>query len=141
MKLSKALKIKVFMPIVIDAFRVSFDGRCYNRAVVYVSTTRLFFRVMKVDGAFRMWIFVLDTEFHESYLVKDSPSRPSKKDCYKEFLSFLNNNQELSERVFGHRIGSFWGDYPQDVYRDRSLVSALQHDMLMKRMVWAGYRW
>ena len=140
MKLSKALKIKVLMPMITTAFEVSFDGRCYNRAIVYVGTTSLLFRVKKIDGAFRMWIFVLDTQFCDSYIIKNSPSRPSREDCYEEFLSFLNNNQELSERVFGHRIGSFWGDYPQDVYRDRSLISALQYDAWRRRMVWAGHR-
>ena len=140
MRLSKALKVKVLMPMITTAFEVSFDGRCYNRAIVYVGTTRLFFKVNKVDGVFRMRISVLDKNFRRTYLVKNSQSRPSKENCQEEFLSFLNNNQELSERVFGHRIGSFWGDYPQDVYRDRSLISALQYDAWRRRMVWAGHR-
>ena len=141
MKLSRALKIKVLMPMIDNAFQVSFDGRCYNRAVVFFGTTKLFFRVKKIDGAFRMWMFVVDDKFYDSYVVKNNPSRPSRDDCYKEFFSFLNNNQELSERVFGHRIGSLWGDYPQDVLRDRSIISVLQREAFKKRMVWAGYRW
>ena len=110
------MRFRYIMFSIVSSFKVSYDGRYYNRAILYVFNSTVCFRVKKKENdVFVVSVFLnVPHKIIKHFLVKKLKYRPQAEESLKLFIDYLIKDKYLFDVLTKGKFRIFYWDYPDE---------------------------
>lgn len=116
MQLERAMRFRYIMFSIVTSFKVSYDGRYYNRAILYVFNSTVYFRVKKKENdVFVVSVFLnVPHKLIRHFFVKKLKYRPKAEESLKLFIDYMIKDEYFFDVLTKGKFRIFYWDYPDE---------------------------
>lgn len=116
MQLERAMRFRYIMFSTKTSFKVSYDGRYYNRAILYMFNSTVCFRVKKKENdVFVVSIFLnIPHKIVRHFFVKTLEYRPQADESLELFINYLIKDKYFFDVLTKGKFRISYWDYPDE---------------------------